>query len=160
MPKLKARVSVVRTPKHRSVQRVQLDGIISSPTIERFRKIMDKAVEAGRDVVLDLKGISYVNSSGLAEFVRIHDALEQKNLSFIIVNLDTEVKRLVLMSDGDVARMVQIASETVPSERELLLQALMETGWNRRRSARRLGVNESTVRKRIEKYNLLDFQPK
>ncbi len=97
MAKLKARLGVVRTPKHRAVERVVLDGIISTPTIGRFRKIMDKALSAERDVILDMRGVTYVNSSGLAEFVRIHDALEQKNLCFIVVNLDLEVKRLIMM---------------------------------------------------------------
>ncbi len=97
MPTLKARLSVIRTPQKRAVQRVVLDGIISSPTIVRFRRITDKALASGRDMILDMRGVRYINSSGLAELVRIHDVLQQQNLSLIVVNLDTEVKRLVMM---------------------------------------------------------------
>ena len=54
MAKLKARMGTVRTKKHRAVKRVVLDGIISTPTISRFRKIMDKSLAADLDVILDI----------------------------------------------------------------------------------------------------------
>ncbi|MCX7935697.1 MAG: ATP-binding protein, partial [Planctomycetota bacterium] len=48
----------------------------------------------GRDLVLDLRRVSYMNSSGLGELVRIHDEMEKKNLTLVLIRLDPEVQRL------------------------------------------------------------------
>ena len=97
MPKLVAKSRVGQTAKHREVCIVEFDGIISSPTIKRFRALVAKPLQTGRDLVLDMCRISYMNSSGLGELVRIHDELEKKGLSLILIRLDPEVQRLVQM---------------------------------------------------------------
>jgi transcriptional regulator with GAF, ATPase, and Fis domain len=69
--------------------------------------------------------------------------------------LRTEINRLWVESRGDIEKMVSAAdlSQSL-SLREKLINVLNETGWNRRETARRLGVSEATVRNWIKRYNL------
>lgn len=68
---------------------------------------------------------------------------------------ETEVKRLALLSGGSLTRMATLASRHAPTERDQLRQLLEECSWNRREVARRLGVSDTTIRRRIRKFNLL-----
>lgn len=97
MAKLKAKVGRSSTPQNREVCTVICEGIISTPTVSHFREVMAKPNASGRDVLLDLSKITYINSSGLGELVRINDDLARQNLSLLIVNSDPEVGRLILM---------------------------------------------------------------
>jgi transcriptional regulator with PAS, ATPase and Fis domain len=93
-------------------------------------------------------------------FHQLADRLTHRPWPGNVRQLEAEVKRLMLVSNGDVSRMIAAAADETPSERERLLTILDETGWNRREAARRLGVSESAVRKRIEKYGLIELQAK
>jgi two-component system NtrC family response regulator len=68
--------------------------------------------------------------------------------------LEIKVKRLTLLSHGDIARMVDLAIGELPSKKDETQAALDRTGWNRREVARMLGISESTVRHRIKIFNL------
>ncbi len=70
---------------------------------------------------------------------------------------------VVLGSDGNV--QVDFASGGIildEVERQLIVQALHASGWNRTRTAQLLGISKETLRYRMEKYRLrsddLDFQ--
>jgi len=73
--------------------------------------------------------------------------------------LEAEIKRLWITSEGDVGRMARLASEdSRTDERTLLVGTLSATNWNRRETARRLGISEATIRNRIKKYQLSEPQ--
>lgn len=97
MPKLAGKITAVTSPKHREVTLISIRGIISTPTIQKYRRFMAKPVKGGRDIVIDLGGVSYINSSGLGELVRVHDYLEQSNLYLMVINVDKEVNQLLVM---------------------------------------------------------------
>ncbi|MCP4570364.1 MAG: tetratricopeptide repeat protein [FCB group bacterium] len=73
-----------------------------------------------------------------------------------IRQLKTEVKRLALIGEGDLAQMVIEASHNGESDAETLRRLLDQFDWNRRDVARALGVSEGTVRNRIRKYKISD----
>ena len=76
-----------------------------------------------------------------------------------IRELKNRVEKLLFMSDGNVDRMIELVlDDNALSERDWLLRILDRTAWNRRETARRLGVSEGTIRKRIRNYDLV--QPK
>ena len=91
---------------------------------------------------------------------RLAELLSQRDWPGNVRQFEAEVKRLALTSHGDLDRMIAGAMEDIhpPDEREELLSVLERCGWNRREAARRLGVSESLVRKRIGKYNLVEPQ--
>lgn len=68
--------------------------------------------------------------------------------------LKAEVNRLYLLAGGDLGRMAENALAENHDERERLLEALEQTGWNRRETARLLGISEGAVRYRIKKYEI------
>lgn len=70
--------------------------------------------------------------------------------------LQSEARRMALLSAGDVSRMIQYLRHHTPSEREQLREVLESTDWNRREAARRLGVSDTTIRRRLKKYGLDD----
>jgi len=73
--------------------------------------------------------------------------------------LQAEVKRLWLVSRGDLDRMIALVRQTADcDERECLRQVLIECDWNRREAARRLDIDESTVRRRMRRHCLVEPQ--
>ncbi|MBN2712492.1 MAG: anti-sigma factor antagonist [Planctomycetes bacterium] len=97
MAKLRSTVNNIYSPQHREICAIAFDGIISTPTVSRFREDMNDPITSGRDVIIDLSNVNYINSSGLGELVRINDALEKNSLSLMIVNTDEEMARLIRM---------------------------------------------------------------
>jgi DNA-binding NtrC family response regulator/tetratricopeptide (TPR) repeat protein len=69
--------------------------------------------------------------------------------------LEAMMRRLCILGKYDVRRMIDLALERKSvSEREVLLAALEQTGWNRSKAAHILGLTEGTVRYRIKKHKL------
>jgi anti-anti-sigma factor len=97
VPRLEVDIEMTRTPRHLEVCVVRVAGILSTPTLQEFRAGLREVVDRKRDVILSLEGVSYVNSSGLAEIVRLSDDLQQQNVLLILVELDREVRRLLQM---------------------------------------------------------------
>jgi transcriptional regulator with GAF, ATPase, and Fis domain len=59
-----------------------------------------------------------------------------------------------MSSHEDLAVILEILERERVSERERLIRTLEETGWNQREAARRLEIDESTIRYRIKKFQL------
>jgi DNA-binding NtrC family response regulator len=86
---------------------------------------------------------------------KLADALFGKSWPGNVRELEAVVKGLWLSSGGNVELMLKLAAQRrFEDDRAGLLSLLEETDWNRREVARRLGVSEATVRKRISRYNL------
>ena len=72
-----------------------------------------------------------------------------------IRELKNRVEKLLFISKGDIDTMIEsVLGDNTLSERDWLLRILDRTNWNRSKAARRLGVSEATVRKRIRKFDL------
>ncbi|MGP8321435.1 MAG: sigma 54-interacting transcriptional regulator [Methanosarcinaceae archaeon] len=72
--------------------------------------------------------------------------------------LRNNIKRLYLSSGKSMIKMSeQVNLHQSFSEKEELLSILNQTKWNKRETARILGVSEGTIRYRIKKYNLSKF---
>jgi len=97
---------------------------------------------------------------------RIKSSAEIERLGKIMAHYDwpgnvrqlrTEINRLWFTSGGDLARMIELALEAgSKNEHERLKMVLRWTDWNRRETARLIGVSEGTVRNRIKKYGLIE----
>ncbi len=74
--------------------------------------------------------------------------------------LQAEIKRLWLLSRGDMNRLLGMAADHIDRlERENLLTLLKTTDWNRREVARRLDLSEGTIRKRMARYGIEEQVP-
>ncbi len=71
--------------------------------------------------------------------------------------LEAEIRQLWLVAKGSIAKMSELLSSNGDeSERDRLVEALNATDWNRRETARKLNMNEATVRYRIKKFGILE----
>ncbi len=68
--------------------------------------------------------------------------------------LQAEARRMALLSAGEIGRMIRYLRHHTPSEQEQLRDLMESTGWNRREAARRLGVSDTTIRRRLKKFDL------
>jgi len=93
------------------------------------------------------------------EFEKLCAALAERDWPGNVREMESAVKRLVVLGGDDIARMAELARDDVPSERERLLRALDETGWNRRETARLLGISEGGVRYRMKKFGINEEVP-
>lgn len=92
--------------------------------------------------------------SGNSEFQHVCEWLEAQSWPGNVRELKAKVGWLHQMFQGDLKAMSEFVAGQDITEREMTLKALEETGWNRSETARRLGISEGTVRRRIAKYNL------
>ncbi len=93
-------------------------------------------------------------------------ASDKKNLEIIskafserpwpghVRELKAEINRLYLLGEGHLGTIAGLVMESIGDERQQLLRALEQTGWNRRETARVLGISEGAIRYRIKKYNI------
>lgn len=74
----------------------RIGGIINSDTLPIFRTFIDKVADAEpRSYILDFKHVSYMNSSGIGELIRLSDSFESFGGTFIITNPSAEVIQLI-----------------------------------------------------------------
>ena len=89
-----------------------------------------------RAVILDTDGV--IGSDDLPELL-VGNAL---------LPFDTKI-------NGNVVSAVSLKDALEEPERVYILQVMEEMGWNKKRAAKRLGVNRTTLYNKLKKYNLL-----
>ncbi len=101
-------------------------------------------------------------ASGNSEFRHVCDWLAAQSWPGNVRELKTRISWLHQICGGnlraireyldrqDIADLTSVELD----RREVLLKTLAETDWNRSETARRLGISEGTVRRRIARYNL------
>jgi DNA-binding NtrC family response regulator len=88
------------------------------------------------------------------KFVQICKVLCGREWPGNVRELKLEINRLCLLSEWNPDRILERLYADRLSKEEELLKMLEETDWNQSETGRRLGIAESTVRKRIKKYGL------
>jgi transcriptional regulator with AAA-type ATPase domain len=91
-----------------------------------------------------------------ADFQSLARLLSEREWPGNVRQIEAESKRLALLSRGDAAAMPQFVSSHKLSERDQLYDLLRQTNWNRREVARKLGVSDTTIRRKIRKFKLDD----
>lgn len=84
----------------------------------------------------------------------IAGALRNQTWPGNVRQLKAEINRLYLLGEGDMSTIARLVSETNGGERDQLVRALEKSGWNRRETARILGISEGAVRYKIKKYDI------
>jgi len=105
---------------------------------------------------LAANNVSFDLEKNRRELEAIYSSFRGRPWSGNVRQLRSEVARLTLMTKGDIRRMPAVLTHTATDVgvRERLAATLEKTGWNRRETARVLGINEITVRRWIQKYSL------
>ena len=77
------------------VYSVQLQGSIDTETSadleEELKEIIDQKTKA---VILDMGGVNYLSSAGIRVVIWVKKALQEKNATFAMVNLQPQIKKV------------------------------------------------------------------
>jgi anti-sigma B factor antagonist len=92
---------------------VPLAGDLDITTGPRAERQVLEAVATGRAVVLDLAGVTFCDSTGLAIFLRAHNAARRRGTSFTIRNVPPNVGRLL-----DLTGIAEVLGVTGPGDSE------------------------------------------
>jgi DNA-binding NtrC family response regulator len=145
------------------LEKLVIDGRFRLDLFHRLNEIpihLPSLAERGGDIEYLLEhfmksaGVEIKTKADKAAFDRLASIFTMRPWPGNVRELEIQVKRLTLLSRGDIARMVDAAISELPSKKDETRAALDRTGWNRREAARALCISESTVRHRIKIYNL------
>ena len=77
------------------VYTVQLKGSIDSETSPQLQEELGEIIDdKTKAVVLDMKGVEYISSSGISTVLVAKKKLTERNASFAIINLQPQIKKV------------------------------------------------------------------
>ena len=81
-----------------NISTVFLDGEIDMDVTEKAKEIILPLVEAGKEVHLNLKDVSYMDSSGISVLIESHQKALEKNTKVIIKEVSKSVLKVIMMA--------------------------------------------------------------
>ncbi|MBW4462606.1 MAG: STAS domain-containing protein [Nodosilinea sp. WJT8-NPBG4] len=85
-----------------NVQVIEPTGILDSTKAEEFRESVEALLEEGTEVILvDLKEITFIDSSGLGTLVVLLKKARSLNRSFCICSMNDQVRMLFELTSMD-----------------------------------------------------------
>lgn len=80
--------------------RVTLSGELDLAAAEAFKQVVQAEVDAGRAVLLDLAGVDFIDSTGLAAIIAVWSAARSAGVGFAVRDeLSAQVHRLFEMTE-------------------------------------------------------------
>ena len=80
---------------------IHFDGEIDLHARPHSRDIILDCLLQGRNTILDLSGVTYIDSSGIASFVEAYKYAKENKLEFGLTNLNDTVSRVLQMARLD-----------------------------------------------------------
>jgi len=80
---------------------VQLQGDVDLEQSPRAREILLDCVERGRSVLVDLSGVTYIDSSGVASLVEAFQQAKKKGVRFALVSVNPAALRVLQLARLD-----------------------------------------------------------
>ena len=77
---------------------VFLDGEIDMDVTEKAKEVILPLVESGKEVHLNLKDVSYMDSSGISVLIESHQKALEKNTKVIIKDVSKSVLKVIMMA--------------------------------------------------------------
>jgi|TARA_B110000967_G_scaffold176299_1_gene189644 anti-sigma B factor antagonist len=84
--------------KEGNISTVFLDGEIDMDVTEKAKEIILPLVEAGKEVHLNLKDVSYMDSSGISVLIESHQKALEKGTKVIIKEVSKSVLKVIMMA--------------------------------------------------------------
>ena len=81
-----------------NVSTVFLNGEIDMDVTEKAKEVILPIVESGKEVHLNLKDVSYMDSSGISVLIESKKLSEQKNTKFELVEISKPVEKVLAMA--------------------------------------------------------------
>ena len=90
-----------RVREERGVLVVSFQGDVDLEYSPKARRVLLDTVEQRRDVLVDLSGVSYIDSSGVANLVEAFQLSRQKGTGFALVSVNPAVLRVLQLARLD-----------------------------------------------------------
>ena len=81
-----------------NISTVFLDGEIDMDVTEKAKEVILPLVEAGKEVHLNLKDVSYMDSSGISVLIESHQKALEKNTKVIVKEVSKSVLKVIMMA--------------------------------------------------------------
>ena len=100
------------TKKENFYYSVELTGVIDTDTSPQLKAELTEIIDEKTNVVvLDMAGVDYVSSAGLGLIVWAKKSLDRNNASFVMANLQPQIKKLVDLMKLDSGFKIHESSE-------------------------------------------------
>jgi anti-sigma B factor antagonist len=90
-----------RVREERGILVVSFQGEVDLEYSPKARRILLDSVEQGRDVLVDLSDVSYIDSSGVANLVEAFQLSRQKGKGFALVSVNPAALRVLQLARLD-----------------------------------------------------------
>jgi anti-anti-sigma factor len=81
-----------------NISTVFLDGEIDMDVTEKAKQIILPLVEAGKEVHINLKDVSYMDSSGISVLIESHQKALEKGTKVIVKEISKSVLKVIMMA--------------------------------------------------------------
>ena len=81
-----------------NVATVFLDGEIDMDVTEKAKEVILPLVEAGKGVHLNLKDVSYMDSSGISVLIESHQKALESNTKVVVKEVSKSVLKVIMMA--------------------------------------------------------------
>ena len=81
-----------------NISTVFLTGEIDMDIADKAKGVILPLVESGKEVHINLKDVSYMDSSGISVLIESHQKAEEKNTKVIIKEISKSVLKVIMMA--------------------------------------------------------------
>ena len=81
-----------------NVSTVFLNGEIDMDVTEKGKEVILPLVEAGKEVHLNLKDVSYMDSSGISVLIESHQKALESNTKVVVKEVSKSVLKVIMMA--------------------------------------------------------------
>ena len=81
-----------------NISTVFLDGEIDMDVTDKAKEVIFPLVEAGKEVHINLKDVSYMDSSGISVLIESHQKATEKGTKVIIKEISKSVLKIIMMA--------------------------------------------------------------
>ena len=81
-----------------NIATIHLDGEIDMDVTEKAKEVILPLVESGKEVHLNLKDVSYMDSSGISVLIESHQKALENNTKVVIKEVSKSVLKVIMMA--------------------------------------------------------------
>ena len=81
-----------------NISTVFLNGEIDMDVADKAKTVISPLIEAGKEVHINLKDVSYMDSSGISVLIEGHQKAGEKNTKVILKDISKPVLKVIMMA--------------------------------------------------------------
>ena len=81
-----------------NISTVFLNGEIDMDVADKAKTVINPLIEAGKEVHINLKDVSYMDSSGISVLIESHQKAGEKNTKVILKDISKPVLKVIMMA--------------------------------------------------------------